>query len=47
MKAKLDENVIGGFVLQTNDIVYDASVRNDLMDIKKQFIENMYVQKLR
>ncbi len=47
MRSKLDENVIGGFVLQTDDILYDASIRHDLMIIKKQFIENMYVQKLR
>jgi F-type H+-transporting ATPase subunit delta len=47
MKAKVDETVIGGFVLQSDDILYDASIRHDLSVIKKQFIENMYVQKLR
>lgn len=47
MKSKVDESVIGGFVLQSDDILYDASIRHDLMVIKKQFIENMYVQKLR
>ena len=47
MKALVDESVIGGFVLQANDVLYDASIRHDLMVIKKQFIENMYVQKLR
>jgi len=47
MVSKVDESVIGGFVLQSDDILYDASVRHDLEVIKKQFIENMYVQKLR
>lgn len=47
MKSIVNESVIGGFVLQSDDILYDASIRHDLMVIKKQFIENMYVQKLR
>ncbi len=44
---KIDSNIIGGFVLHVEDLIYDASVRHDLAVIKKQFIENMYVQKLR
>jgi F-type H+-transporting ATPase subunit delta len=44
---KVDENIIGGFVLHVEDLIYDASIRHDLAVIKKQFIENMYVQKLR
>lgn len=47
IKSLVDESVIGGFVLQADDILYDASIRHDLALIKKQFIENMYVQKLR
>jgi len=47
MQSKVDEDIIGGFVLQADDILYDASIRHDLSVIKKQFIENMYVQKLR
>jgi len=47
MKSIVNESIIGGFVLQSDDILYDASIRHDLMVIKKQFIENMYVQKLR
>jgi F-type H+-transporting ATPase subunit delta len=44
---KVDDSVIGGFVLQVGDLLYDASIRHDLAVIKQQFIENMYVQKLR
>jgi F-type H+-transporting ATPase subunit delta len=44
---KVDDSIIGGFVLHVEDLIYDASIRHDLTLIKKQFIENMYVQKLR
>jgi F-type H+-transporting ATPase subunit delta len=44
---KVDADIIGGFILQADDLLYDASIRHDLKVIKKQFIENMYVQKLR
>lgn len=44
---KVDENIIGGFVMHVEDLIYDASIRHDLALIKQQFIENMYVQKLR
>lgn len=44
---KVDESIIGGFVLHVDDALYDASIRHDLQVIKKQFIENMYVQKIR
>jgi F-type H+-transporting ATPase subunit delta len=44
---KVDSDIIGGFILQVGDLLYDASIRHDLAVIKKQFIENMYVQKLR
>jgi len=38
---------VGGFVLHVDDVLYDASIRHDLQVIRKQFIENMYIQKLR
>jgi F-type H+-transporting ATPase subunit delta len=44
---KVDESIVGGFILHVGDKLYDASIRHDLAVIKKQFIENMYVQKLR
>jgi F-type H+-transporting ATPase subunit delta len=44
---KVDEAIVGGFILHVDDVLYDASIRHDLQVIKKQFIENMYVQKLR
>lgn len=44
---KVDDSIVGGFVLHVDDLIYDASIRHDLQVIRKQFIENMYVQKLR
>jgi hypothetical protein len=34
-------------VLQVGDQSLDASIRRDLQVIKTQFVENMYVQKIR
>ena len=47
IKAKVDENILGGFIAQSHDILFDASVRNDLNAIGKQFLENLYVQRIR
>lgn len=43
----VDENILGGFIAQIEDLLFDASIRHDLAVIKKQFVENMYVQKIR
>jgi len=47
LKEKVDERIIGGFVAQFGGQLFDASIRHDLQYIRKQFVENMYVQKLR
>lgn len=47
IKEKLDESILGGFLAQIGDKLYDASIRHDLQVIKKQFVENMYIQKIR
>lgn len=47
MEHHINEDLLGGFVLQVGDELFDASIRNDLNFIKKQFVENMYVQKIR
>lgn len=39
----VEEDLIGGFVLEVGDKLFDASVRRDLNDIKAQFAENIYV----
>ena len=47
VKEKVDESILGGFLAQIGDQLYDASIRHDLQAIEKQFVENMYIQKIR
>jgi F-type H+-transporting ATPase subunit delta len=42
-----NEELIGGFVLEYNNNLVDASILRDLKDIKKQFMNNEFVMKLR
>lgn len=47
LETKVDESLIGGFVLEFNNNLVDASIARDLRDIKKQFEKNVYVSSLR
>jgi len=47
MEAIVDENLIGGFILEYNNNLVDASVLRDLKDISKQFRENVYIRNIR
>jgi len=47
MESKVDPSLIGGFVLETGDRILDASIRNELHEIKMQFLDNSYIQKIR
>lgn len=42
--AKVDEDLIGGFVIEIGDKLYDASVLHKLNSVKKQFTENKYIK---
>jgi len=46
MESKVDPGIIGGFIVEMESELYDASIRHDLALIKKQFVENMYVSKI-
>lgn len=43
LKLKVDETIIGGFVLEAGDKLFDASIIRDLKDIKNQFTQNQYI----
>src|ERR1043165_3411760 len=45
--TKVNEKLIGGFVLQTGDQKVDASIANDLKFIARQFENNDFIYKLR
>lgn len=47
MNVSIDPELIGGFVLEMDDRLIDASVRRDLQDIRKKFLDKSYVMQLR
>lgn len=47
VEEKIDESLIGGFVLQVGDQLVDASVAYDLKAIAKQFDNNDFIYKIR
>ncbi len=46
VKEEINPDIIGGFILQMDDKLVDASVRRDLQDVKTQFQQNIYVSKI-
>jgi F-type H+-transporting ATPase subunit delta len=46
LTAKVNESLIGGFVLEFNNKLVDASIARDLKDIKKQFLNNEFISKI-
>lgn len=47
LEALVNEDIIGGFVLQTGDKLVDASVAYDLKIISRQFENNDFIYKIR
>jgi F-type H+-transporting ATPase subunit delta len=47
LEAAVNEDIIGGFVLQAGDKLIDASIAYDLKNIAKQFDNNDFIYKLR
>ncbi|WP_143310717.1 ATP synthase F1 subunit delta [Chitinophaga vietnamensis] len=47
LETAVNADLIGGFVLEASDNLYDASVLRDLKDIKQQFNKNIYVSQIR
>lgn len=47
IKTQVNPALIGGFVLEANNNLFDASILRDLNDIKKQFLQNLYVPDIR
>lgn len=43
METRVNADLIGGFVLEVGDKLFDASILRDLNDIKKQFTKNEYI----
>lgn len=47
LETAVDESLIGGFTLEFNNRLLDASVSRDLNDIKKQFGVNLFESRLK
>lgn len=47
LEEKVNEDIIGGFVLQIGDKLVDASIAYDLKAIAKQFENNDFIYKIR
>lgn len=46
LETSVDEKLIGGFVLEFNNKLVDASILHDLKVLKHQFMQNLYVDKM-
>ena len=44
IKTNVDEELIGGFVIEVGDKLYDASVKHKLSKIRKEFTDNKYIK---
>jgi len=44
LTEEVKEELIGGFVLSTEDKQYDASIQRQLKNLRKEFNENLYVK---
>jgi len=47
LETNVNEKLIGGFVLEIEGKLIDASILRDLNDVKKQFANNDWIHKLR
>ncbi len=47
LETIVDPNILGGFKIEFNNNLVDASIAKELKDIKKQFAGNVYTQKIR
>ncbi len=47
IETAVKDELIGGFTLETAGQLVDASIQRDLKDIKKQFMDNEFIHKIR
>ena len=47
LSTHVNPTLLGGFVLEANNNLFDASIIRDLNDIKKQFLKNEYIPNIR
>ncbi len=47
LESLVKEELIGGFILEYNNNLVDASILRDLRDVRKQFEKNVYIHQIR
>lgn len=47
LETKVDDSIIGGYILQMEGKLIDKSILRNLKDVKKQFANNDYLHRLR
>ena len=47
LETLINEELIGGFLLETDGTLVDASILRDLKDVQKQFMNNDYLHRIR
>jgi F-type H+-transporting ATPase subunit delta len=47
LETKTDEHLIGGFVLEFNNKLVDASILHELRSIKHKFLDHSYIEKVK
>ncbi len=44
--SEVEPGMIGGFILEVDDLVYDASLAQKLESLRREFVENPYVSQI-
>jgi len=47
LETVVDEKIIGGFLLELDSQLLDASILHDLRQVKRQFDKNLFIQNIR
>jgi len=42
----IDENIIGGFLINYEDYQFDASIKTQLVELQREFSKNLFIKKL-
>lgn len=46
LEEAVDPAILGGLMVQMDDIMFDFSIRRDLNDVRNQFMKNIYVSQI-
>ena len=44
--VKVDPSLVGGFIVEVDDMVYDTTLKHQLANLKKEFTTNLYESKI-